>query len=74
MVFPRSLSFLTLLGLGAAHIHAGGFITAPSYDVGPRPRSAVVGDFNGDGFPDVAVANTGNSGTVTILINTAVWP
>ena len=32
-----------------------------------------VGDFNGDGRPDVAVANAG-SGTVSVLLNDGGWP
>jgi hypothetical protein len=34
--------------------------------VGARPRAIAVADFNGDGRPDVAVANAGD-GTVTLL-------
>ncbi len=30
---------------------------APSYDVGTIPLSVAVGDFNGDGRPDLALAN-----------------
>jgi len=44
---------------------------APKVDfpTGEGPRSVSIGDFNGDGKPDVAVANT-NSSTTSILINT----
>ena len=41
------------------------FITAPIYAAGSNPRSVAVGDFNGDGVPDLAVA--GGSG-VSILL------
>jgi hypothetical protein len=34
-----------------------------------EPRSAALGDFNGDGRPDLAIANE-NSGTVSVLLNT----
>ena len=44
------------------------FEAAKSYPVGTAPGSIVVGDFNGDGKPDVAVANTG-SNDVSILLN-----
>src|SRR5947209_6216487 len=47
------------------------FITAPTYAVGSNPQSVAVGDFNGDGIPDVAVASLGNGGdksTLSILL------
>jgi hypothetical protein len=34
----------------------------------------VVADFNGDGYPDLAVAGSGNPGTVMILLNDGKWP
>ena len=40
-----------------------GFKSAVSYPVGTAPTAVAVGDFNGDGKPDLAVANTGNPGT-----------
>ena len=43
------------------------FETAHSYAVGILPESVAVGDFNGDGKLDLAVANQG-SGTVSILL------
>ena len=36
------------------------FVAPRSYDTGTVPYSVAVGDFNGDGFPDLAVANSGN--------------
>jgi hypothetical protein len=44
----------------------GAFGAATSYPVGTFPQSAVVADFNGDGFQDIAVANEG-SNNVSIL-------
>jgi hypothetical protein len=38
------------------------------FDVGNNPDSVVVGDFNGDGRPDIAVADNG-SNTVSVLVN-----
>jgi len=35
--------------------------------------AVAVADVNGDGFPDLAVANAG-SGDVSILLNDGVWP
>jgi len=46
----------------------GTFQAASLYGVGSFAYSAVVGDFNGDGAPDVAVAN-GAAGTVSVLLN-----
>jgi hypothetical protein len=53
-----------LLGDGA-----GQFTQAPNSPiaVGSEPRTVVVGDFNGDGIPDIATANYG-SDTVTVLL------
>src|SRR5207302_5681521 len=43
------------------------FITAPTYAVGSSPESVAVGDFNGDGIPDLAAANLGDD-TVSVLL------
>jgi hypothetical protein len=56
-------SISVLLGNGD-----GTFQAAVNYAAGSRPASVAVGDFNGDGRPDLAVANLGNN--VTILLNT----
>jgi hypothetical protein len=45
----------------------GTFTAAPSPATGDNPASVAVGDFNGDGIPDLAVANA-VSDTVTILL------
>jgi len=42
----------------------GSFAAAVNYTVGSYPTSIAVGDFDGDGKPDLAVAN-GGSNTVT---------
>ena len=54
-----------LLGTGR-----GGFVSADGspYVVGSGPNCVSVGDFNGDGSPDLAVANR-SSDTVSILLN-----
>lgn len=41
--------------------------TANQYTVGSTPLALVTGDFNGDGMPDIAVANA-NSANVSILL------
>ena len=43
------------------------FGSPSAYAVGSSPQAVVVGDFNGDGKPDLAVLNTA-SGTVSILL------
>jgi uncharacterized repeat protein (TIGR01451 family) len=45
----------------------GTFQNGVAYAVGDVPYSIVVSDFNGDGVPDIAVANNG-SGNVSILL------
>ncbi|MEG4229355.1 FG-GAP-like repeat-containing protein, partial [Microcoleus sp. N9_B2] len=46
-----------------------GFATQVEFPTGNRPYSVSIGDFNGDGLPDLAVANYGSS-TASILLNT----
>ncbi len=45
----------------------GTFGIAVNYDVGSDPLPLVIGDFNGDGKPDVAVANGGDN-TISVLL------
>ncbi|MCC3426443.1 MAG: VCBS repeat-containing protein, partial [Microcoleus sp. PH2017_01_SCD_O_A] len=45
------------------------FATQVDFPTGSSPRSVSIGDFNGDGKPDLAVANR-SSGTASILLNT----
>jgi uncharacterized repeat protein (TIGR01451 family) len=58
--------FLVLLG-NPAKLAAIDFAAAKSYPVGTTPGGVAVGDFNGDGKLDIAVANAG-SGNVSILL------
>jgi hypothetical protein len=54
----------------------GAFQSPLNYAAGPSPYAVAVGDFNGDGFPDLAVANNPGSGgasTVSVLLNAADW-
>ena len=46
----------------------GGFTPAVDVPIGVEGRAITAGDFNGDGYPDLAVANLGNS-TASILLN-----
>jgi len=47
------------------------FQAAVNYAAGSNPWSVAVGDFNGDGKPDLAVANYG-SNSVSVLLNSLV--
>src|SRR3984893_9061900 len=60
--------FLHLLG-NPIKLAAIEFAAAKSYPVGTSPAGIVVGDFNGDGKPDIAVANTGSSNVSILLGN-----
>ena len=48
------------------------FALAANFAAGTNPESVAVGDFNGDGRPDLAVANVNNgaAGSVSILLGT----
>jgi hypothetical protein len=68
----RAFLSLIVVNLGWAAIHAG-FITPATYTYDfEGPVSMAVGDFDGDGIPDLAVANLGrytvNNGYVWILL------
>jgi hypothetical protein len=58
---PTSPGVSVLLGNGD-----GTFQDAVEYPIGPGVGSVLVGDFNGDGIPDVAVISAGN--TVSVLL------
>lgn len=50
----------------------GTFKDPVPYTVGIHPGAAVAGDFNGDGYPDLAVSDgsfNGDSGGISVLIN-----
>ena len=48
-------------------IGVSGFAAATPYATGTTPESVAIGDLNGDGRPDLAVANT-DSNTVSVLL------
>jgi hypothetical protein len=51
----------------------GTFAPALLFPAGLNPSGVAAGDFNGDGQPDVAVANAG-SHDVSVLLNDGDWP
>jgi hypothetical protein len=51
-------------------IDAGSFTAKQDFTTGTSPRSVAIGDLDGDGKPDLAVANN-NSSTVSIYRNTS---
>jgi hypothetical protein len=59
-----SFTVKVLLGKGD-----GSFQLAHSYPVGPQPSFVAVGDFNGDGKSDLAVANSFSSNVSVLLGN-----
>jgi hypothetical protein len=60
------LVFLNTTPIGSSVLS---FAPAKTFAVGTRANAVVVGDFNGDGRPDIATANNGD-GTVSVLMNT----
>jgi hypothetical protein len=65
-----TISILTNQGPGCGGVC---FVTQPSIAVPGGIERLAVGDFNGDGWPDLAVANTG-ANAVTVLINKTTNP
>jgi hypothetical protein len=71
---------LAVVFSGGVHVLVGNgdgtfqpiWTTGVSYIAGSYPYSIAVGDFNGDGWPDLAVANI-DSNDVSILLNDGVW-
>jgi len=46
----------------------GTFKPSVDYETGRLPAEVAIGDLNGDGKPDVATANSDDSGTVSVLL------
>jgi hypothetical protein len=61
----ESANVAVLLGNGD-----GTFQSAPGYAVAQNPNSIAMADFNGDGIPDLVVANNG-SGNISVLLGNA---
>ncbi len=53
--------------IGTLPAYAGQFLEAPQYPTGSNPQAAAVGDFNGDGNLDLAIANA-TSNTISVLL------
>jgi hypothetical protein len=51
----------------------GTFQAPLAFAVDNDPSGLAVGDFNGDGFPDLVTANSRTPGDVSVLINAADW-
>ena len=56
----------------AVALESVSFGPAANVATGDGPASVAVGDFNGDGNPDLAVANQLSS-TVSVLVGSAGW-
>jgi FG-GAP repeat len=50
---------------------ANSFAAKQTFDTGTHPESLAAADVNGDGLPDLIVANV-NDKTVSVLLNTTV--
>jgi len=62
-------SLLAVLALAMMFtIGCGGNVAQAPIAPGTRPQAVAVGDFNGDGKPDLAVGNTGNNRSLLILL------
>ena len=62
-------SISVLMNTTAAGSAAASFGAAQTFVVGTQPHSVAVADVNGDGLPDLLVANYG-SNTISVLMNT----
>src|SRR5215469_1396661 len=67
------MSFIFLFAMSNAAKATVSFKSPEIYPTGKTPMAVAVGDFNGDGVPDLAVANAGNpqtgdAGSVSILL------
>ena len=65
--FRAALGVCNVLVAMSVEAQGVSFEAARNFPVGMRPFSVATGDFNGDGVPDLAVANF-NSNTVSVLL------
>ncbi|HEX3437399.1 MAG TPA: FG-GAP-like repeat-containing protein [Pseudacidobacterium sp.] len=54
--------------------HPGQFLSQQTYLVGSGPTFVAVGDFNRDGLPDIAVANSNGQADISVLLNNPASP
>ena len=66
--YPSSYFLTLLLGDGT-----GGFGQRADFDTGIHPWAVAIADLNSDGYPDLAVSNTGSSTVSVLLHRTPVW-
>ena len=73
VISTKLFTLLLLIGLigliGGAPVFAQSFASPTSYAVGSNPYDGALGDFNGDGKPDLAVANNSTSNISVLLGN-----
>src|SRR5262249_12426911 len=69
LIGAATLAFEPPMVASAQAAQTGSFWAKTDFATGDRPHSVALGDFNGDGTLDLAVANLG-SGTVSILLGT----
>lgn len=69
MGFQRIGFIAAALCVSCIGVHAAvPFIAGPGFSTGPEPWGVVIGDFNNDGNPDVAMANFITPGYATVLL------
>jgi len=67
-IISSTFSFLFLLAVTISG-WAGGFTAYQHYPAGASPHSVAIGDFNGDGVPDLVAANFGSANVSVLLGN-----